>query len=273
MGTSTYSRGAKGGVSFDPPWLDTLIEGISGVDGGACIESVAVDTVAPKARYAGARRNLNAFVDNGSRDSLRRAMRSYVRKGLGGSARATRRLRYPIALGARLLSVLKSLRENENENLLSIITELRAQGASMSEISAAVAKSVVQSTGSVEEARAEEAMSEAMAEFLLDQESHEDFDIAHLSDADILEILELFLSNVIFAETWFDIGQVFETSALSPTERTSRVEELRLLIRSFVGNEISKIRKQGIMPNTEYDAARIISNGIKCVYDAFVGGL
>ena len=272
MGTSTYSKGAKGGVSFDPPWLDTLVEEIAGAVGDVSLGPGEIDVVSPKARYSGAHRNLNGFAANGSRESLLRAMRSYVRKGLGGSARATRRLRYPIALGARLLYILKSLRDNQNQDLLSIITELRSQSASISEISAAIVKSIVQSAGSVEEARAEEAMAEALVEFLLYQEDREDLDIANLSDMDIFEILELFFSNVIFAQTWFDIGQMFETLSLSPAERQTKADELRLLIRSFVGTEISKIRRQGVMPSTEHEAARIISSGIKCVYDAFIGG-
>lgn len=264
MGTSTRSKGPKSGVPFDPPWLNNVAQEIAPMV--HMPELSAVGGIAPRARFAQARQSLSSYLGNGHESEMRKAVKAYVHKGLGGRNRATSRMRIPIVAGARMLSLLQSLRDQENPDLKDVLEQLRRNGATILDLAYEIVKHVVRSCGSVEEERTEQAMSEAMTEFFL---SHQDADIMNLTDAELLTILELFLANEIFKRVIFDIGQIFENDKIPTPDKMSKLDELKAYIRSVVTSELNSIYANGCMPNAELDAARIIASGVENVHKVF----
>lgn len=154
MGTSTSSAGAGAGSPFDPPWLDDAGEGIDdghsdtelppsgGGDGDVdadsddeagsdAADSSTDDTdspsvgdidsgsdTAPSGRYKDARTQMGRFMRTGDRQDAARAMGSFVRKGLGGPAKAASRMRMSSQAAAALGGFLTQVREGTNSTVV-----------------------------------------------------------------------------------------------------------------------------------------------------------
>lgn len=105
MGTSVSSSGPRSGVPLIPPW-------VSDPDSGSSpnTEKETVSPVAPPYRFRGTNLNMNRFAMSGSSDHMRKGLGQYVRKGLGGSLWASRRMARTATRAGALYDALDSLR-------------------------------------------------------------------------------------------------------------------------------------------------------------------
>lgn len=92
MGTSTSSNGPSGGVSFDPPWLiserdngDISISDTEQLELPLAPLPLQVDNMAPRARFAPARKGLNHYISSGDHQDLKKALGGVFAPGNGGS--------------------------------------------------------------------------------------------------------------------------------------------------------------------------------------------
>lgn len=245
MGTSTSSNGPSGGVSFDPPWLAPE----EGSDGNAPIPetespdlpftdippSPPPDNIAPRARYAPARKALNQYISSGDRDSLKGALGSYSRKGMGGASRLANRMTLSAQNGANAVAFFNNIaNDKSNENSLWI-KDLLDANSSQIDIFDKIAAKISPEVGGVDENSCRDSITQALIDL---EESNSNFDITNLSSDDIQSFLCFFLSNEIFNRVIIDIGQSFERH-FSVLEACERKEEMREYIFFEVEKQVA----------------------------------
>ena len=109
MGTSASSMGPGAGVSLDPEWLDDIELPNQDNDQPDCQNDDDSENdnqsdekepdyneklvIAPKFRFASARRGMGEYVRSGSKDSLRKSLGHYSKTGMGGSKNLSKRMR------------------------------------------------------------------------------------------------------------------------------------------------------------------------------------
>lgn len=263
MGTSSSSKGPKGGVSFDPPWLDISVSAIDGSSVPIPDSDAEMPLVAPANRFTSARRSFSSYMRSGRPASFRKAMGSYVRHGLGGVSRAARRMRFVTAVGARTFSLF-----TESQNVGQLNTQIRALLASphtTRDVISAIVNCVVPTSGSVDEETCRNAMAEALSDLLLENST---IDLLNLSEEDVWYLLELFTGKAIVRQVRLDIGQTLESDALSIEERIRREEEIERFTQAVVSASFHKVRQQ-TSNISQHDITNIIHEAIKTTFAVF----
>lgn len=229
MGTSTSSAGAGAGASFDPPWLDDVGEpGLADVpllppegsdseqaDTGDEVGSesdgetsdVAIGGVAPPARYGEARRRLTRFVNTGDRNELRGAISSFVNKGMGGTSKATSRMRATASAASALGGFLVAARDGTSPDIVAWVESAKARGLSGSDIALEVVNQLIPSGGSIDEESAKHAMTQAIAHLY---EVEPDIDMFQLGDDQIANLMGYTVAFDVYNRVQLELGRVFE---------------------------------------------------------------
>ena len=186
MGTSASSMGPGAGVSLDPEWLDDIElpnqDNTQSDDYNAdnrenddqSDEKKADDNekpdIAPKFRFASARRGMREYVRSGSKDSLRKSLGHYSKTGMGGAKSLSKRMRTSTKVAANFFHTFQSLRDNENFALGKILSELQGRGANANEIIDTIINNVCPNGGSLDEVSCRDSGRFALSEFM-DQKS------------------------------------------------------------------------------------------------------
>lgn len=222
MGTSTSSTGAGSGSPFDPPWLDSasgsidsgqadalIAPGDGGAEagGGETAPPSEGPTLAPPARYQEARRLLTGFAKTGNGSDLRRGIGSFVRKGMGGSARAASRMQTTSTAAASLGGFLSALRDGGDSSISTWAESLKQRQLSASDIALEVVKKLVPGGGSIDEEAAKNAMELAISKLY---EVTPDVDIFRLSDDQISNVMAYTIAFDVFNRVQLELGRVFE---------------------------------------------------------------
>lgn len=244
MGTSTSSNGPCGGISFDPPWLtpeddsgdNVPVPEIENPDlPFTDIPPSPPDNIAPKARYAPARKALNQYISSGNRDTLRKALGAYSHKGMGGASRIANRMILSAQKGANAVAFFNNItNDKSNENSLWL-KNLLAENSSPSDIFDKIAAQISPEVGGIDENSCRDSITQALIDL---EESNSNFDITNLSADDIQSFLCFFLSNEIFNRIIIDIGQSFERH-FSVREACERKEEMREYISLEVEKQVA----------------------------------
>ena len=268
MGTSSSSKGPKGGVSFDPLWIDSDIAKISGTP-----ISVASNTnpseiiLAPANRFTDARRNFRAYINDGRSQSLQRSIRSYVRHGLGGVARASGRMKFASVVGARAFSLFKGAKDADQLRFREKLAELLESEHTTEDVISTIVDFILPLSGSVDEESCRNAMAEALSDLLVDKP---DIDILNLPEEDIWELLKRFIEKQIVRQITFDIGQVLESDAINIEDKINRLDEIERFVQSVVTNSFDKVRNKN--PDlSQSEVARIISEAVELTFKVFGG--
>lgn len=257
MGTSASSNGPGSGVPFDPPWLDNIAlpgEGMQPVDQGPGDNGSQEDNrsdqppqpaveqpeLAPSRRFQNARRHLTDFARTGDQRSFRSAMGHYSRTGMGGARNAARRLRTSTRSASNLFRVLQLTREGTDPTINEWVTSLTARNAGAWEIVDEIIRYVAPSGGSPEETSCRDSMARAMEDLL---EENPNIDLLRLEDNNIWMLIESFLSYEAFTRLCLDIGQLYESSALSPRDRILRMNEMQDYLKAELSIQIETLRK------------------------------
>jgi hypothetical protein len=115
-------------------------------------------------RFGGAQSNFSRFAGSGSRSSLEKALSSYVRSGNGGARRAARRMGSSRASGNRLLTVLRNVQQVGAAEALRRLNLQSLAGQPAADVFLAMMDFVCPPGGSLDEAIAREAMSDAICD-------------------------------------------------------------------------------------------------------------
>ena len=253
MGTSGSSDGPGPGVPFDPPWLDNIDTPTPG-DGLPPDEQKPDDAdprngqpephpkppdVAPPRRFADARRALGEFARTGSEEAFRRAVGHYSRTGMGGARSAANRMRTSARSGASAFGVLQAARERTDPAINEWVDSLIARDASAQEIADEIVRRTTPSGGSQDEAACQQSMAQAMEDLLANDP---DVDLLNLDDNNIWELIESFLGYEAFYRLSLDIGQVLESSTLTPRDSVVRMKEMREYLKAELSAQVETLR-------------------------------
>lgn len=150
MGTSASSMGPGAGVSLDPEWLDDIelpnqdnaslndYNNDSGENDNQFdekkLDGNKIPDIAPKFRFASARRGMGEYVRSGSKDSLRKSLGHYSKIGMGGARNLSKRMRTSTKVATNFFRTFQALRDNKDFALGKILLELQGRGANANEI-------------------------------------------------------------------------------------------------------------------------------------------
>ena len=249
MGTSASSNGPGSGISLDPAWLDDIdYNGADSFGEGQIDESssdVSQDTlntlnVAPRGRFSSARRNMREYVRSGSSDSLRRSLGHYSRTGMGGAKALSHRMRASAAVGSNFYGAFRSLRDDPEFALGKVLSDLKAQGANAHQIISTIVEHVCPNGGSIDEVSLKNSATAALSEYL---QEHPTVDFCRLSDDQMWELTGIYVGNEIFERVQMDIGQAFEKTDITFSERIIRMNSMKAFIQAEVAVQLNKIRE------------------------------
>lgn len=265
MGTSSSSKGPKGGVSFDPPWLDATIAAIGNVSVPLPSTTQDASDFAPSNRFTAARRNLGIYMRSGESQSLRKAIGHYVRHGLGGASRAAGKMKFVAAVGAKTLSLFSGTQSAEQLQFKTKIETLLASSHTTEDVISTIVDFVMPSSGTVDEETCRDAMAEALSDLLSERS---DMDIAALSEDDRWALLEHFVGKAIVRQLILDIGQILESDAISITTKIHRLEEMEQFVQATVTESFHNIRSRNANISQD-DFSKIINDVLEITFQVF----
>ncbi|MAS94281.1 MAG: hypothetical protein CMO55_13875 [Verrucomicrobiales bacterium] len=256
MGTSKGSSGPVGGVPLIPSWVDT------GDDDAGSTEEIEKDhdnqedsdpsenqnnpkleapppVLAPVARFRSARSNLKSFGETGDKESLKRGLAHYSRRGLGGSVNAGARMGKTSQTAQRLVDTFSRLRDGEElRNDDREINREALRGKSAREIGDIVIEIVRPSDGTQDAEANRESLNSALSEVA---QEFEDLDFASLTDDQMEFLVERYVGHDICHRIELDVGQVIiEKSGIAEGYR--RLEEMLEFVHGKVHAEFDKMR-------------------------------
>ena len=166
------------------------------------------------ARFQSARLNFTAFAKSSgsNRGALIRAVRDYVRKGSGGSRRATKRMGASRTAGREILTVFRGIKRDGADETLEKLNLTNLIGQSVTDVFIGLTDIVCKEGGSIDEGIARDAWLETVAE--LDRFSIDDLD--ELTIHQIQEVFMSFVSNSIQTRLFQDIGRMGFLAAEDP---------------------------------------------------------
>ena len=282
MGTSVSSSGPSSGVRLVPPWVGDPGRDSEPISNDAASltsdqetsqtaeenEDVSQENVSPLAppyRFSGTNRNLNRFARTGSRNSMRKGIREYVRKGLGGSHWASERMAGTPRRARALYGVLHALSSGASpETDLGIDTESLA-GRPTHEILDRIVEGLSPSDGSQDSEASRISIFNALSRLIGEDPTTE---INSLTNEQIDLAIELFVGEEICRRIELDVGNTILTKA------NRAVSAIRLLgeIHRYVGQAVSlSIRNRVSIsrPLTRSSIAGIVSKIIQDVFYIF----
>lgn len=265
MGTSTSSAGAGAGSPFDPPWLDSAGEGIddsnsdtqlppagngvseSDADSDSTDESTEQSSdsgppasdIAPSGRYKEARTQMGRFMRTGDRSDAARAMGSFVRKGLGGTAKAANRMRMSSQAAAALAGFLTQVREGTDPTINDWVASARARGLSAQDAALEVISQIVPAGGSVDEESAKHAMNQAIIHLY---EVDPTTDIFALTNEQISSLMGYTLAFDVYNRVQLELGRVFEKLKFSAQVVQDRLAQVQDYILVVVKDAMTAVR-------------------------------
>jgi len=276
MGTSSSSSGPKSGVSFDPPWLNSVASAL-----GSPLEQISGEQVvqnpqqaepakqplgiAPPGRFGNARRYLGEYIKTGDRGSLRKALGNYSRKGMGGASNVANRMRASTSAGAGLFNFLQGIRDSSDTKVRDWVNQLSAKNLSAYEIADEIINQIVSTGGSPEEESCKDSMSQAISELLI---IHPDVDLLAMGNDSIWTVMELFIANEAFNRLNFDIGQLFESAKYLPREAVSRMNDMREYLKSEISAQIQELRTDISNPSTE-ELNKLLQSALTRTFEIF----
>lgn len=279
MGTSASSMGPGAGVSLDPEWLDdielpndenTQPDGQNDDNSESDNQSDKKESddienpeIAPKFRFASARRRMGEYVRSGSKDSLRKSLGHYSKTGMGGAKNLSKRMRTSTKVAANFFQTFQSLRDNENFALGKILSELQGRGANANEIIDTIIDNVCPNGGSLDEVSCRDSGRFALSEFM---SQNPDADISKLTDDQIWSLTGTFLGNEAFSRIQLDIGQAFEKQNVSAVERVNRMNEMKDYLQSEISTQLNTLRNSG---SQMIDMQKLFQTAIKNTFEVY----
>lgn len=278
MGTSSSSSGPGAGVPFDPPWLNSIsgeigspLEQFSSAPSQPELNPHHAEPTAkpvdfaPPRRFGNARLYLGKYSSSGDLGSLKKALGSYSRKGMGGAANVASRMRTSASAGAGLFNFLQGLRDSADSKVRDWVTQLTSKNLSAYEVADEIINQVVATGGSLEEESCRTSMAQAMSDLL---RLHPDIDFLNMGDDSIWTVIELFMANEAFNRLNLDIGQLFESVKYSPREAVTRMNDMREYLKAEISAQIQELRMD-TSNLTKAEMNNLLQSAIKTTFEVF----
>ena len=273
MGTSTSSAGAGSGASFDPPWLDDAGNGIDSghaddpISPGTAPADASGDadtngqegnqaspppesgpTVAPPGRYQEARSS-----------DLRRGVSSFVKKGMGGSAKAANRMRTSAVVASSLGGFLAAARDGTDPGINAWVASVKQRGLSARDAALEVVQKLVPTGGSIDEESAKHAMSQAIAHLY---EVDPSADIFDLTDDQIANVMAYTVAFDVYNRVQLELGRVFEKLKYAPRVIQERMAQALDYIMVVVDRSMEKARSGSVQRSMREIAASTLQDAL-----------
>lgn len=275
MGTSSSSSGPGSGVSYNPPWLNSMppeisapLEQLSGNDSNVeqIQQQIQQSTeLAPARRFGNARRYLSEYIKRGSRDSLKKAAGSYSRSGMGGASNVAKRMSVSTSVGAGIFDFLQGVRDSSNPQIRDWVNQLTSKNLSAYEVADEIINQIISIGGSLEEESCRTSIALAISD-LIKIDPH--IDLMNMNDSTIWTIIEFFTANEAFNRLYLDIGQRFESAEYSPKEVVSRMNEMREYLKSEISAQIQKLKTNVTNP-TKDAINKLLQTALKTTFEVF----
>jgi hypothetical protein len=207
--------------------------------------------MAPPRRFSNARRHLGEYASSGDRGSLKKALGSYSRKGMGGASKVASRMRTSTSAGAGLFNFLQGVRDSADTKVRDWVNQLTSKNLSAYEVADEIIDQVISTGGSLEEESCRDSMAQAMSDLLT---IDPDVDLLNMDNDSIWTVMELFMANEAFNRLNLDIGQLFESDRYSPREAVSRMNDMRDYLKSEISAQIQDLRKDTSNPTKAPDS-------------------
>lgn len=195
--------------------------------------------VAPSGRYKEARAQMSRFMRTGNSSDAARALGSFVRKGLGGTAKAASRMRMSSQAAAALAGFLTQVREGTDPTINDWVASARARGLSAQDAALEVINQILPAGGSVDEESAKHAMNQAIIH-LYDVDPTTD--IFALTNEQISALMEYTLAFDVFNRVQLELGRVFEKLKFSAHVVQDRLAQVQDYILVVVKDAMTKVR-------------------------------
>jgi len=269
MGTSSSSSGPKSKVRFDPPWLSLVVseieEHISGESSQQPESVVQPLVLAPLRRFRNARQYLGEYAGGGDRDILKKALKNYSRKGMGGVSNVAKRMRVSTSMGAGLFTFLQEVHNSSDVKVKNWVSQLIAKNLTAYEVADEIINQVISTGGSLEEESCRNSIAQAISDLLM---IYPNIDLLNIDNDKIWIVMELFMANEAFNRLNLDIGQLFESSKYSPQKVVSKINDMREYIKAEISVQIKKLKK--ITPNpTKVEMNNLLQTAIKNTFEVF----
>ena len=276
MGTSISSSGPGSGVSLVPSWVSDLdaveptfsdaeqdVEQENGEDVDSRQE--ALTPLAPPRRFMGARINLNRFATSGSGASMERGLGQYVRKGLGGSSRASQRMAGTARKASALYGVLYALSRGTPPEVDLGIAPARLAGRSAREVVDRIAAALSPSDGTLDSEASRRSISQALCRLIRREPT---VDLAALTMEQIELALELFIGEDICSRINLDVGKTVKTKAPSLVTAMERMAQMFRYVRERVAESFRQ-RRADFGPLTQQAAYNLAFKVIQDTFEVF----
>lgn len=252
MGTSQSSKGSPAGVPMVPPWVPDIPDNQIPPNGESVqnnpkpenpteesIKPQSQNPLAPKARFAGAKRSLTDFGRTGDRISMRKGVGRYVKKGYGGSSIAAKRLSGTVKTAQALYSALSG-GLNSIEKLNFNLTDLA--GKTAYEVMDAVVESIrpVDGTQDAEASRA--SIKDALSEVLT---AYPDADLTLLNQEQKELAIESYVYGDVFRRIDLDLGAHIREKAPDTKSAMSRMKDIKDYVKETVAASFRKLKEAG----------------------------
>lgn len=262
MGTSTRNIGQSGHTPLLPSWLDDdAVEETSQINESEPIGG-DVDRIPPNAdedRFRGPRSSLTRHMSGRSHSnaSMKRAISNYVRRTLGGSSRATKRLGAARKSTARLYGVLSALPGSGAQGVADWLTLEHIEGLPAAQFFAKIATFVCPDGGTTDEGIARHAYFEA----ILEDPQIADKPIEDLTEEECEFVLQSYMCHVIVGRIENDIA----TKAIVLPDDLRQVSRIEGQIKQLVSQGVSDacVRRKRAHGGTLTDAdAQMVTDEI-----------
>lgn len=260
MGTSTRNKGQSGHTPLVPSWL----EGEN--------EQNAEQQIPPDGdvhRFTGPRRSFTQYVNGGGRNgsSMRGAVSRYVRRGLGGSSNATKRLGSARTSTGRLFGVLSTLGGTGGIDQVARELSLDSlRGLPADEFFVRIAGFIVPDGGSNDEGIARSAYFDAIA----DNRELRDIPIEQLTEEGREAVLQNYMGRVILEHIMNDIATQVIQLPDDMNEITHIESQVEQQIKNDVSDAFADFHQSGRTVHNR-DAQKITDEIYKKVYDILGG--
>lgn len=273
MGTSQSSPGPPSNVPLVPPWVpDPPVEDDN--ENETSPEQQQQDPqsprpLAPTGRFGPARRSLGDYGRTGSRDSLRRGLGHYVRRGLGGTGAAVQRSGGTARTAGTLYNALSASATGESPTIGSPFDPLVLTNQSAEVIMDAVVEAVRPIDGTLDADASRRAIRSALSELL---DRFPDADLLNLSQEERSFVIETFVAIDVFNRFHLDVGKSIQDKAPTATTALGHLREARDFIKESVAAAFRKLRVTG-QSLSAGRVGRIVSDALRETFEVFEGYL
>jgi hypothetical protein len=256
MGTSQSSKGPPGGVPMVPPWVPDAAapEAPPAPESAAPPEDASQQatppatttplqppSIAPAARFSGARRSLGSFARSGGVDDMRRGVGHYVRSGYGGGRTAATRFGGTASTAGALHGALSSIAAGQGAPGSPIEPVLLA-GRSARQVMDAIVEAVRPPDGTQDAEASRAAIRDALSELLT---KFEEADLLNLSPEQREFVIERFVAIDVYRRFFLDLGKTIQDKAPSAATASSRLKQVKDYVKETVAASFRKLREAG----------------------------